>query len=137
MAGTCRRTAPNAARERRAEGRARPVRILLVEDDNDVRLLLTLALRQAGYQVTAAPTADHALKALQAARHDLILTDYCLPLKDGLQFVAEARATGLLANAPVIVCTAFPPTRLPGMAVLEKPIDLDALVDKIRATLHR
>jgi two-component system response regulator GlrR len=123
--------------ERRAEGRRRPARILLVEDDDDVRLLLTLALTQAGYQVTAVATADRALQALQRARHDLILTDYCLPRKDGLQFLAEAQSTGVLAGARVIVCTAFPPTRASGLTILQKPIDLDALFDTIRAALNR
>lgn len=135
MATTHIRSAFRAAYERRAEGIRRPARILLVEDDDDVRLLLTLALKQAGYQVTAAANADLALQALKIGRHDLILTDYCLPRKDGLQFLAEAGSSGVLAGAPVIVCTAFPPNRVSGMTVLQKPIDLDVLLQTIRATL--
>jgi two-component system, OmpR family, phosphate regulon response regulator PhoB len=130
-------TAFRESPERRAEGSRRPVRILLVEDDDDVRLLLTLVLKRAGYEVSATPNADQALQALHRGRHDLILTDYCLPRKDGLEFLAEARSEGTLAGAPVILCTAFPPNRLSGVTVVEKPIDLDALLQQIRAALKR
>ncbi len=123
--------------ERRAEGSRRQVRILLVEDDEDVRLLLTVVLKRAGYQVSATADADQALQALHRGRHDLILTDYCLPRKDGLEFLAEARSEGTLAGAPVILCTAFPPNRLCGVTVVEKPIDLDALLRQIRLALKR
>ena len=123
--------------ERRAAGSRRPVRILLVEDDDDVRLLLTLVLKRAGYEVSATANADQALQALHRGRHDLILTDYFLPRKDGLEFLAEARSEGMLAGAPVILCTAFPPSRLSGVTVVEKPIDLDALLQQIRASLKR
>jgi DNA-binding response OmpR family regulator len=123
--------------ERRAKGTHRPVRILLVEDDDDVRLLMTYSLQQAGYEVSAVATADRALQVLRGRRHDLVLTDYCLPKKDGLQFLAEARSAGVLAGAPVIVCTAFPPSRLNGVTVLVKPVDLDALLQQIRFMVKR
>jgi DNA-binding response OmpR family regulator len=123
--------------ERRAKGTDRPICILLVEDDDDVRLLLTYALQHAGYEVSAVATADRALQLLRGRRHDLVLTDYCLPKKDGLQFLAEARSAGVLAGAPVIVCTAFPPSRFSGVTVLVKPIDLEALLQQIRFMVKR
>jgi DNA-binding response OmpR family regulator len=137
MAAPSPHTARQEAPERRAEGSRRPARILLVEDDDDVRLLLTLVLKRAGYEVSATADADQALQALHRGRHDLILTDYCLPRKDGLEFLAEARSEGMLAGAPVILCTAFPPNRLSGFTVVEKPIDLDVLLQQIRAALKR
>jgi DNA-binding response OmpR family regulator len=123
--------------ERRAAGRKRPIRILLVEDDDDIRLLLTIALRHEGYDVTSVANADRALDAMSRRRHDLVLTDYCLPRKDGLELVAEAESTGVLAHAPVIVCTAFPPGRPAGVTILQKPIELDALLEHVRAILKR
>jgi DNA-binding response OmpR family regulator len=130
-------TAATRLKERRAEGTDRPIRILLVEDDDDVRLLLTYALQHAGHEVSAVATADRALQIMRGRRHDLVLTDYCLPKKDGLQFLAEARSAGVLAGAPVIVCTAFPPNRLNGVTVLVKPVDLDALLQQIRFMVKR
>lgn len=125
------------SRERRSAGSQRPARILLVEDDDDIRLLLTLALRAEDFEVTAVTTADQALQAMRDRRHDLILTDYCLPGKDGIQMIAEAQASGVLSKAAVIVCTAFPPSESSTVTVLEKPIDLDALVAQIRKALRR
>ena len=130
-------TAFRESPERRAEGSRRPVRILLVEDDDDVRLLLTLVLKRAGYEVSATANADQALQALHRGRHEFD-PHRLLP--------AEERRTGVpggsalrrpLAGAPVILCTAFPPNRLSGVTVVEKPIDLDALLQQIRAALKR
>jgi DNA-binding response OmpR family regulator len=137
MTATPGHTARQETPERRAAGSQRAVRILLVEDDDDVRLLLAVVLKRAGYEVSATADADQALQALHRGRHDLILTDYCLPRKDGLEFLAEARSEGILAGAPVIMCTAFPPNRLSGVTVVEKPIDLDVLLQHIRAALKR
>lgn len=128
---------PLRGAERRAAGPERLIRILLVEDDDDIRVLLTFTLRNAGYDVTPVANADSALEAMHRRRHDLVLTDYCLPRKDGLQLLAEAQSAGVLAKAPVIVCTAAPPRRTPDVTVLEKPVDLDALLDRIRAILKR
>ncbi|HEX2445244.1 MAG TPA: response regulator [Vicinamibacterales bacterium] len=123
--------------ERRNAGALRPVRILLLEDDPDVRLMLTLALRTEGYDVTPVTTADEALESLSRRRHDLILTDYWLPRKDGLQFLQEAQSRGVLAKAPVILCSAFPPARVGNATVVAKPIELDDLLGRIRRLLRR
>jgi DNA-binding response OmpR family regulator len=127
----------STAQERRAAGQQRLIRILVVEDDDDLRLLLTIVLRREGYDVTAVANADRALDAMNRRRHDLVLTDYCLPRKDGLELIAEAESSGVLARAPVIVCTALPPRRPAGVTVLQKPIEIDALLDHVRAILKR
>jgi two-component system response regulator GlrR len=137
MSATTASPLPSPQSERRAAGAGRLIRVLLVEDDDDIRLLLTLTLQREGYDVTAVATADHALAVMASRRQDLILTDYCLPRKDGLEFVAEAQSTGVLAKAPVIVCTAFPPGQTDGVTVVEKPIDVDALMAEIRKALRR
>jgi DNA-binding response OmpR family regulator len=123
--------------ERRTAGPLRPVRVLLLEDDSDVRLMLTLALRTEGYDVTPVTTADEALEGLGHRRHDLILTDYWLPRKDGLQFLQEAQSRGVLANAPVILCSAFPPSRVRNATVVAKPIELDDLLVRMRRLVRR
>jgi two-component system response regulator QseB len=129
--------APRRAFERRSAGSQRTIRVLLVEDDEDIRLLLTLALRAEDYDVTPVPSADEALKALRDRRHDLILTDYCLPGKDGMEMIHEARRSGVLSNTPVIVCTALPLARQSSVTVLQKPIELDALIAQIRKIFRR
>jgi DNA-binding response OmpR family regulator len=99
--------------------------------------MLTLALRTEGYDVTPVTTADEALESLSHRRHDLILTDYWLPRKDGLQFLQEAQSRGVLANAPVILCSAFPPTRVRNATVVAKPIELDDLLVRMRRLVRR
>jgi DNA-binding response OmpR family regulator len=131
------RTESSSRIERRNAGALRPVRILLLEDDPDVRLMLTFALRTEGYDVTPAKTADEALESLSRRRNDLILTDYWLPRKDGLQFLQEAQSRGVLANAPVILCSAFPPARVGNATIVSKPIQLDDLLGRIRRLVRR
>jgi DNA-binding response OmpR family regulator len=120
--------------ERRAEHRL--VRVLLVEDDADLRLMLVLALKGEGYDVTPTATADEALGVLIRRRHDLILTDYWLPRKDGIQFLEEARSRGVLGKVPVIVCSASPPSRAPNATIVSKPIELDQLLGRIRGLVR-
>jgi DNA-binding response OmpR family regulator len=123
--------------ERRHAGPRRQVRILLLEDDVDLRLLLTLVLSAEGYDVTPVTTADEALERLSRKRHDLILTDYWLPRKDGLQFLREARAMGVIAKAPVILWSAFPPGRADDAMILAKPVAIDDLLERIRLLIRR
>jgi two-component system response regulator PilR (NtrC family) len=66
-------------------------RILLVEDDADVRPFLELALSSAGYEVDATRTVGEAAARLGAARYALLLTDLRLPDGDGLSLAHAAR----------------------------------------------
>lgn len=120
----------------RAAGvRDRP-RLLVIEDDADVRLFMVLALRQEGYEVHSAADAREALRLLREDSFDLVLTDYGLPGKDGLALIDDAERNGLLRGTKVMMLTAFPylasEARMP---VLSKPIDLDDLAGRLRAML--
>jgi len=57
--------------------------ILIVEDDADIRDLLSTLLEIAGYRTTACATAEHGLNALREQTFDFILTDYALPNRTG------------------------------------------------------
>jgi DNA-binding response OmpR family regulator len=120
----------------RAVGNHERPRLLVIEDDADVRLFMVLALRDEGYEVNSAADAGEALRLLDAGRYDLILTDFGLPGKDGLTLVAEAEKRGLLHGTKVMMLTAFPwlarDARIP---VLAKPIDFDDLTGRLRSML--
>jgi DNA-binding response OmpR family regulator len=111
-------------------------RLLLIEDDPDVRLFMVMALGADGYDVTSAPDAYHALRELSAHTFDVVLTDFGLPGKDGLMLLDEAEGKGLLHGAKVVMVTAFPwlarETRIP---VLSKPVDFDELSGRLRRIL--
>ena len=84
----------------RVVGPAAP-RVLIVEDDDDSRELITLLVEREGYMVDAAQNGRSALEALAVRRPDLILLDIQMPLLGGKEFAREVRALGIdipLAN---------------------------------------
>jgi two-component system response regulator TctD len=115
----------------------RSPRLLLVEDDADVRLFMVMALGAEGYDVTSAADAHQALRELSFRTFDLVLTDFGLPGKDGLMLLDEARGKGLLRGAKVVMLTAFPwlarDTEIP---ILPKPVDFDDLNGRLRQILE-
>jgi two-component system phosphate regulon response regulator PhoB len=80
--------------------------VLLVEDDSDIRHLVTYKLTKGGFDVVEA--AD-GLEALQAARQkapDLVILDIRMPRMSGLEVCRELRAGPLTGNVPIIMLTA-------------------------------
>jgi CheY-like chemotaxis protein/two-component sensor histidine kinase len=71
---------------------ATPLRILLVEDHDDTRRILSRLLRQAGHDVLAAASVAMAREALEDSPFDLLISDLGLPDGDGLSVVREAKA---------------------------------------------
>ena len=69
--------------------------ILVVEDDRDIREMLTMLLDMAGFHVQACESAECGLNALREATFDLVLTDYALPRQSGLWLLERAEAEGL------------------------------------------
>ena len=68
------------------------VKILVVDDEKNIRLLLTQCLEEAGYTVVAAVDGNHALKKAEEEAFDLMLLDMKLPDIDGLQVLRRLRA---------------------------------------------
>jgi DNA-binding response OmpR family regulator len=111
-------------------------RLLIVEDDPDVRLFMVLALRSEGYEVTSASDAREAFSCLNSKHFDLVLTDFGLPGKDGLAMVEEAEHAGMLRGTKVVMLTAYPwLARGARMPVLLKPINFDDLAGRLRSML--
>src|SRR5215216_1651916 len=67
-------------------------RILIVEDDDDFRLLLELTLQDEGYLVDCASCAEDAIHLIRSNAYHLVLTDYSLPGHSGAWFLSEAHA---------------------------------------------
>jgi len=81
------------------------IRILLVEDSEDVLYLLRLQLESIGYAIDAATNATAALEAAQRRRPDVIVSDLRMPDIDGLEFIRRVRHIQSLASVPAIALT--------------------------------
>ncbi|NEE01750.1 response regulator transcription factor [Phytoactinopolyspora halotolerans] len=78
-------------------------RILLVEDDDSVRISLAKALGRYGHEVDAAPTGEQGLRMYRERAPELVVLDLMLPEIDGFEVCRRVRAAG---NVPVIMLTA-------------------------------
>ena len=127
-----------------AGGEVRP--ILLVEDDNDTREVLSVALEAAGYPAVGVRTAVEALTVLheKQVRPSLILLDLFLPGMSGWQFREAQCEDTELAAIPVIVVSGYPHTldtiQRGGMraaSAFQKPVDPNALLAAVRQYARR
>jgi CheY-like chemotaxis protein len=115
--------------------------ILVVDDEEDMRALISRLLRTAGYQVrTAEDAVDAGHKVLERAP-DLIITDISMPYMSGVDFVAALRADGSLPKMPVIFLTALEEgPKLAwdtlGYPLLNKPLDAEELLAAVSRQLQ-
>jgi CheY-like chemotaxis protein len=82
-----------------------PGRLLLVEDDRDIRDLMRQALGSAGWAITEAENGRIGLERMAEARPDAILLDLVMPEMDGFEFLAAVRARAEWRRVPVLVVT--------------------------------
>jgi PAS domain S-box-containing protein len=87
-------------------GRARPARVLIADDNADMREYLARLLRSAGYRVTTVTDGQAALDAVRADPSDLVISDVMMPRLDGLGLVAALRADARTAAVPVLLLSA-------------------------------
>jgi two-component system, OmpR family, response regulator len=117
-------------------------RVLVVDDEPNIRDLVEVALRFHGFTVTSARTGEEALRHAREARPELIVLDVMLPDADGFELCRRLRADG--DEVPVIFLTArdAPSDTVTGLTLggddyVTKPFSVDALVARIRAVLRR
>lgn len=117
-------------------------RILVVDDEHQIRRLLSNTLSRAGYAVLEAATAREALQIAQAEMPDATLLDLGLPDRDGLELVPLLKKRGRM---PVIIISARDATDDKVAALdlgaddyVTKPFDTEELLARLRASLrHR
>ena len=131
--------------ERRASGpnavrppmRPEP-RILAVDDSPDALTILRLFLSAEGFEVITADGVTQALLRVQEQLPDLIITDYAMPGKTGLDLCRHLRSHPKTHHIPIVLHTGtdLPPTEAaPYDAVYAKPASLGQLVRRVRSLL--
>ncbi len=116
-------------------------RILIVEDDKDIRGLITDTLQRKGYATRAAGDGFEALELFKAYHADLIVSDIMMPHLDGFNLVREIRKT---SNVPIIFLSARNDDvdKILGLGIgaddyIIKPVNINELVARIEAQLRR
>ena len=117
--------------------------ILLVEDNEMNREMLSRRLERRGYKVLIAMDGDTSISMAQANAPDLILMDMSLPVVDGWEATRRMKADRALQHIPVIALTAHAMANDRDKALDAgcddydtKPIDLSRLLGKIESLLH-
>ena len=122
------------------------LRVLVVDDDPDTRLLFTFVLTEKGAVVEAVSSAAAALAAMEDTSFDLLISDIGLPDVDGFRLLRQVRALPVAANAqiPAMAITGFAheEMRLQILAAgfqraLVKPTDLDQFVTIVGELVRR
>ena len=115
--------------------------VLVVDDEADIRALISEILSDEGYGVTVAANAEQARSARSADRFDLVLLDIWMPDTDGITLLREWSDAGDL-NCPVVVMsghgtvdTAVEATRLGAYDFVEKPLSLSKLLRTVEGAL--
>jgi signal transduction histidine kinase/CheY-like chemotaxis protein len=127
-------TTPAVAQE------ARSGRILVVEDDDEVRRVIVECLGLIGYTVTDAANGTEGLAAIAAAKPDVLVVDYAMPDMTGAEVISRARE--MVGDLPVILATGYADMamveRLAGRpAILRKPFDINSLGDAVARAMER
>jgi DNA-binding response OmpR family regulator len=116
--------------------------ILVIEDEDDLRNVMTTALTQAGYGVMAAPNGRVGLEQFRAEPCDLVITDILMPERDGIEVVLALRKefptvpviaiSGNSSYSPVYLHTV---DKLGAHKVLAKPFGIPVLLAAVEAAL--
>ena len=117
-------------------------RILIAEDDKELRQLFQHVLMKNGYAVTGVADGKEALDAMDKGYYDLIISDIMMPVMDGYELVSSLRQAGI--NTPVMMITAkdaFDDMRLGFLSgtddYMVKPVNVNEMVLRVGALLRR
>ncbi len=85
---------------------ARPHRVLVVDDEAHIVQVLSLKLRNAGYDVLTAADGEEAFELARTQRPDVVITDFQMPYMTGLELCRAMKAEPATASTPVVMLTA-------------------------------
>ncbi|MFH0945183.1 MAG: response regulator [Planctomycetota bacterium] len=123
--------------------RLRAYRILVVDDEEDIRDYITAVLQDAGAEVMEACDGNEAVEQARKHKPDLITLDLSMPGKDGVEAFNELRRTTELSQTPICIITGHPEFRsviynrplTPPEGYLNKPVTAEEVVETISRIL--
>lgn len=113
-------------------------KILIVDDEADVRTFLGAVLKKNGYEAVVATNGAHAIEVARREKPSLIILDLLMPNQSGADFYRNLRREKDLSEVPIIVVSASAGRNLfvkNPAAVFDKPIDPDELISAIETAL--
>ena len=135
-------TDSTAARPRITRIDGSPIRAVVVDDEDSLTDLLSMALRYEGWDVRIAANGQKALSTIREFRPDVVVLDIMLPDIDGMQVLTRLRADGI--QTPVLFLTAKDALddRIAGLTIggddyVTKPFSLEELVARLRGLIRR
>ena len=131
-----------AAQPRITRADGKPIRAVVVDDEESLTDLLSMALRYEGWEVRHAADGQHAISTVREFRPDVIVLDIMLPDIDGLTVLSRLRADGV--QTPILFLTAKDSVddRVAGLTVggddyVTKPFSLEEVVARLRGLIRR
>ena len=119
-------------------------RILVVEDDPDLRRILKLQLLSKGYEITEAENGAEGFRAIQEELPDCVILDLMMPVMDGFGFLKRVRSIMSTKDVPILILTASEDerNRVRGFqyqadAYMSKPYDLEKLTVQVEKLLAK
>ena len=119
-------------------------RVLIVEDERDIRDLVLFHLEREGFQVSSASSGEEALRQVRHASPDLVLLDLMLPAMGGLEVCRKLRQDPATVGLPIVMLTAKGDEvdRVLGLELgaddyIVKPFSPKELLARVRAVLRR
>jgi DNA-binding response OmpR family regulator len=114
-------------------------RVLVIDDDGNLRQLLTLLFEHHGYEILLAPDGEIGMTLAEGGQPDVILLDVAMPYRSGIEVYLDLQNNPLTSNIPVLVCSAALTTReaetwqgMPNVVeVVQKPFDINRLIARI------
>lgn len=118
--------------------------ILIVDDEEDHRLILADLLESKGYSISTAKNAKQALAEISSRTVDLVITDFMMPGMNGLELIRALARKEWLKGIPVILLTADQSENLEGLArsagaysTIFKPFDFNILLTLIHSAIEQ
>jgi CheY-like chemotaxis protein len=112
------------------------LRVLIVEDDPTLRMVIGMVLERDGHEIDEAPHGEAALSVIAGHRPDIVVADLKMPVMDGLELIERMNADAATAGVPVILLSGaaeLGEARDRASAVLAKPFDPADLLATVRS----